>query len=365
MSRRIDGLDLIRGIAVGLVMLRHAFPGPFAGAGVVGVVMFFALSGYLITGLLVDELGRTGRIDYRRFYARRARRLVPPLLVLVAGVVVVTLTLDPLGDRAELPKTVLAALTWTGNLPFGHASDATFHLWTLATEEQFYLLWPALLAVAFARGRVRSALVVTAAACGLACVATLVWLRSDPDLAYALPTSWAVCFVIGAAARVYQDRWSAPRGHGPPGWEGVPPYGRAPTPTARTPTPAGRAPASIAVVAALTGLAVLSVVPLRGHALTYLAGGPTIAALTAVLLLAWRGWADVTTPALRALVWLGTVSYAAYLWNYPLTLWLRPHAGAVAGPLALVLTLVAAELSRRYVEQPLARRAVRYRAVAT
>ena len=66
-------------------MLRHALPGTFPGAGVVGVVMFFALSGYLITGLLLDELERTGRVDLRRFYRRRARRLVPALLLLVAG----------------------------------------------------------------------------------------------------------------------------------------------------------------------------------------------------------------------------------------------------------------------------------------
>ena len=144
-TQRIAGLDLLRGIAIGLVMLRHAVPELAPGAGVVGVVMFFALSGYLITGLLSGELDRTGRLDLRRFYARRARRLVPALLALVAAVVVVTLLLDPLGDRDQLLKTVVVALTWTGNLPFGHASDATFHLWTLATEEQFYLLWPALL----------------------------------------------------------------------------------------------------------------------------------------------------------------------------------------------------------------------------
>lgn len=78
MTKRVAGLDAIRGLAVGLVMLRHAFPGTFAGAGVVGVVMFFALSGYLITGLLLGELERTGRVDLHRFYARRARWLVPP-----------------------------------------------------------------------------------------------------------------------------------------------------------------------------------------------------------------------------------------------------------------------------------------------
>jgi peptidoglycan/LPS O-acetylase OafA/YrhL len=317
-TARIQGIDLLRGIAIGLVMLRHAFPEPFAGAGVVGVVMFFALSGYLISGLLLDELDRTGTVDLRRFYVRRARRLVPALLVVVAGVVVVTLVLDPLGDRDELLKTVAVALTWTADLPFGHASDATFHLWTLALEEQFYLLWPTVLVLAHARHRVDTALAATAAACLLGCVATVVWLRADPDLAYSLPTSWAVCFVIGGAARVHRDRLR------PPVW--------------LTPV-------------ALIGLAGLSVVPLRGHALTYLAGGPVIAVLTAAVLLAWRTWTEVTHPALRALVRLGTVSYGAYLWNYPLTLWLRPHA-----LLAVALTLVAAALSWRYVEAPLQRR---------
>jgi len=303
--RRIDGLDLLRGLAIGLVMAHHAAPGLLPGAGVVGVVMFFALSGYLITGLLEEQP------PLSRFYARRARRLVPPLLVLVAGVVLVTLTLDPLGDRDQLGWTVLWALTWTGNLPFGHASDATFHLWTLATEEQFYLAWPtALLLLGRRRG-----LLLAAAATTAACLATTWWLAEDPDLAYSLPTSWAGCFVVGAGVRLYGARLAVP---------------------------------SWAAPAALAAIAVLGVVPLRGHELTYLAGGPTIAALTGVLILAWRDWTTVTGP-LRAGVWLGTVSYAAYLWNYPLSLWLP------ALP-ALLLTLVAAALSWRYVEAPLARR---------
>ncbi|WP_435747914.1 acyltransferase family protein [Nocardioides sp. SYSU DS0663] len=323
---RIEGIDLLRGVAVALVVLRHAAPGVFPGAGVVGVVMFFALSGHLITGLLLDEVARTGRIDLGRFYRRRARRLVPALLALVAGVVAVTLLLDPLGDRERLGDTVLVALTWTADLPLGDPSDATFHLWTLALEEQFYLVWPALLLLAAPRRRVGMLLLGATGACLLGCLATVVWLRADPDLAYALPTSWAVCFVIGAASRVHADRLVAAWGP-PPG----------------------------AVVAAAASLGVLAVVPLRGHALTYLAGGPAIAMLTTVVLLAWRTWASVDHPALRPLVLLGTVSYAAYLWNYPLTVWLRPYTD-LAGPLAVVLTLVCAALSWRYVEAPLQQR---------
>ncbi|WP_439657067.1 acyltransferase family protein [Lentzea sp. HUAS TT2] len=321
--KRIAGLDVLRGIAILLVMLRHAFPDVFPGAGVVGVVVFFTLSGYLITGVLQKELTNTGRVDFKRFYLRRARRLLPALTALTVIFAVVTLVFDPLGERDKLLKTVIVLVTFTGNLPISGVSPAAFHGWTLATEEQFYLLWPALLAFAWVRNRTGAVLVVTALGALAACTATLVWLWPNADNAYALPTSWFVCFVIGAATRLRLT--SAPR------W---------------------------AVPIALTGLAVLSVVPLRGHVLTYLVAGPAIAVCTAVLLLAWSKWEQVATP-IRPLVVLGTLSYGAYLWNYPLTLWLRPELGAAAGPIAAVLTVVAAALSWRYVEEPVMRRGSR------
>lgn len=317
---RVEGVDLLRGLAVGLVVLRHALPDVFPGAGVVGVVAFFTLSGHLITGLLAEEHARTGRIDLRRFYARRAWRLLPPLLVVLAVVALVTWSVDPLGYREVLPRDLLVALTWTGNLPHLTPAGATFHLWTLATEEQFYLLWPVLLLVGLRRGRPGRALGVAAAGTGVALLATVVWSADAPDVAYALPTSWAVCFVLGAASRLHGHRVRLPRA---------------------------------AVPAALLGLGVLSVVPLRGHALTYLVAGPAVAGLTVVLLHAWSSWTEVGPVPLTWLVRLGTVSYGAYLWNYPLTLWLRPVPGGAV--LAAVLTVLAAAASWRLVERPLGR----------
>jgi len=317
---RIQGIDLLRGVAVLLVMLRHALPDVFAGAGIVGVVMFFSLSGHLITGLLLDEVERTGTVRLRRFYANRALRLVPALLLLVAVFAAVTLLFDPLRDAATLPRSVLLALTWTGNLGIPGASDAVFHLWTLATEEQFYLLWPAALIVAARFGKTRTVTVALSALGLAACIATLAWVSPEPDRAYALPTSWVLCFLIGAASRVWRAQILVPR------W--LPPV-------------------------ALVLLLALSVLPVRGHNYTYLAVGPAVAVLTAAVMLRWSR-VPVVPRLVRPLAVLGTVSYGAYLWNYPLTLWFRPW-GAAGALLAFALTLAAAAASWWLVERPVAR----------
>lgn len=317
-KNRVDGLDLLRGIAVALVIVHHGLPTPFSGSGVVGVVMFFALSGYLITGLLAAELRRTSRIDFKRFYLRRVRRLAPALVAMLIGFAVITIVFNPIGDLARLPKTILVGLTWTGDLPFGHASAATFHLWTLALEEQFYLFWPAVLAFAWRRGKVNAALIGVGAVCLLACGAVLHKLSAAPDDAYSLPTSWAVCFAIGAAVGLHRDKIKLP------GW---------------------------LTWVSLAGLAVLSIVPVRGHIWTYLVAGPLIAGFTGVLLLALREWRTIEGALLRPVVWLGTVSYGAYLWNYPITIWLRPHLGVFGGGLvAIILTVAMAALSWKFVE---------------
>jgi len=320
---RNDGITLLRGVAVALVMLRHALPDAFAGAGVVGVVMFFALSGHLITGVLLDELQRDGRVRLRRFAFRRAVRLAPALLAMIGVLVAVTLLFDPLGDADELGRTVLVALTWTADLPFPHGSAAIFHLWTVAVEEQFYLVWPVVLAVAWRRKRVGLALSTIAVLSVVACILSLVWAGARPDLVYTFPTSWAVCFVIGATSRVLRDRM--------------------------------RVPIVIAPVA-LAVLGLLSVLPVRGSTQTYLLWGPLVALLTVSLVsIAWQHWGTLASPALRPLLALGIVSYGAYLWNYPLTLWLRETTVPGGPALAAVLTIAAATLSWMLIEKPLAR----------
>lgn len=139
--RRIE-LDALRGVAVLAVVVAHGLAGGYphnrglgiaTNGGVVGVQLFFALSGYLITGILLRGGGLGG------FYARRARRLYPSLLVVSAAVLVWS------GDTASVAR----AVTYTANIPAGnHGAEMMGHAWSLAVEEQFYLVWPILLLVA-------------------------------------------------------------------------------------------------------------------------------------------------------------------------------------------------------------------------
>jgi peptidoglycan/LPS O-acetylase OafA/YrhL len=336
---RIEGLDLLRGVAIVLVMLRHAWPSVFEGAGVVGIVLFFTLSGYLITGVLARELRERGRVDLRRFYLRRACRLVPALVGMVGCFALVSLTFDPLGDRDSTVRSIVIALTYTADLPIQHGSPALFHLWTLAVEEQFYLVWPAFLAFAWTRRLLGSALVLAGTVSLALCVAVLVRLAPDYDLAYALPTSWAVCFVVGAATRLGVDSalhrdWARLQPEGQPRLTRI-------------------------AVPAMTALAVMCVLPLRGHATTYLLGGPAIAVSTSALLVTWCDWRRVYSRILRPLVALGTISYGVYLWNYPVTLWLREWDWAGADGLAIAASILIAAISWQLVERPVMRWAAR------
>lgn len=150
-SGRLPSLDGWRGISILLVLGSHAvysagFPFPDLGVvgwlfdGELGVRIFFILSGFIITRLLVDEARRTGRISLRKFYARRVLRIVPVYVAFLAVLAVIAAA----GWYRDDPRSWLGAATFTRNL-FGRGHSATAHLWSLAIEQQFYLLWPLVL----------------------------------------------------------------------------------------------------------------------------------------------------------------------------------------------------------------------------
>ena len=207
-TRRVEGFETLRGLAILLVIVEHALPSTF-GPGVVGVVMFFTLSGYLITGLISAEVERRGALRYRRFYRNRLLRLYPALVVLLLGVVIEAFTLGRT-PVSELPRTLLVGLTYTADLPFRPGSAATGHLWTLATEEQFYLLWPLVLTASLRRGTVRKALVTSGVLVVLGCVASLWLVAPRWDRVYMLPTSWARNLARAPAAEGGGRRGTSP-----------------------------------------------------------------------------------------------------------------------------------------------------------
>ncbi|HEY5820922.1 MAG TPA: acyltransferase, partial [Propionibacteriaceae bacterium] len=278
---RMPGLDVLRGLAIALVLIRHAVPDLLGNGGIVGVVIFFTLSGYLITGLLVSEFDRTGRVSYGEFFRRRALRLYPPLLLLLAVYTVVELTTDRLHDRWYLGKTLVTALTYTSDLPLLPISPGLGHLWTLAIEEQFYLAWPFLLVFGLRRWRLSRMLVVIITTFWLTTVATVVIFNDDVGHLYKLPTSWAITLVIGAAARLFRDRLKA---------------------VLTRPRLLG----GLGLVVCL----LIAVGPEgKGSAMMYLVGGPVIGVATVLMINAATRWTSMPR-LLVPLQILGVISYA-------------------------------------------------------
>ncbi|MFF1528209.1 acyltransferase family protein [Cellulomonas sp. NPDC058312] len=329
---RLPGLDALRGFAVALVLLNHAAPDRFGAAGVLGVTIFFALSGWLITGVLVRELERHGRVRFGRFYAARALRLYPPLLLMLAGYVVVEGAFDVLGEAHLVPESLVAALTYTINVPgLPHGSESLYHFWTLATEEQFYLVWPLLLLWAWRRGLLRAAVAWAVVGTLLACLLTLLLVVPNVARVYALPSSWGAALLIGCAGYLGRDALA----RGLPG------------------SPRARRTLEVGVVVALLAGTLLP--GLASHTSWYVLGVPTVAVATVVLISYTSRWRRLPTPALRPAVALGTVSYAAYLWNGALARWFG-HPEDLPGAVAVLgLTLIAATASWWLVERPVAR----------
>ena len=290
---RIAGLDGLRALSVLIVFLHHTGLAPLHG-GWVGVDLFFVLSGYLITGILVREYSERGSIDLRRFYARRAWRLFPALAGLLLAVGLYLFLVGPLLDPfMELVPALFYVMNWVRAFEL-HDAVLTGHTWSLAIEEQYYLLWPILLGALLAgpQGR-RRAIAVLAILIAL----TLIWrwqvasLRqidgSSPRIIYGFDTHADGLLVGGLIAlvphrvrTVLAYAWLVALVYF--AWIVLSPTGDA------------------------TGLTV------GGYTLTSWAGGILIAKIATD-----QNGLLVRALEARPLVLLGMVSYGFYLWHYP------------------------------------------------
>ncbi len=337
----VEGL---RALAVVAVLLFHAKVAGFDG-GFVGVDVFFVLSGFLITRLLLRELATTGSISLKAFWARRARRLLPAsCLVLVVTVIAAHWMLPPLDQRA-LAVDAAASATFVVNFVFAHQLSDYFgaqlaesspspllHFWSLAVEEQFYLVWPALLVAATRRpGQYRRFVLGLILGIGCLSFALSAWLTdAAPTWAFfTLPTrmgellAGAALAVVGTAIVLVSPGFRAVLG-----WLGV--LGIA------------VAVATYDTSTAFPGLATL--LPVLATVLVIVAGGAGADR---------RG--PISVLRLPVLQWLGRHSYAIYLWHWPALVLAEARFGPLPLPtrLAVVLgSIGVAALSVRFIENP-------------
>ena len=350
---RFAGLDGLRAIAVLLVMFFHLSPG-FVPGGYLGVDVFFVISGFLITALLLREKAKTGRIRLVGFWQRRARRLLPALglLLLACGTAAWAIGGDVL---IGLGRQMLGAVSFSSNwlaIADGHSYfDETTpelfrNLWSLAVEEQFYLLWPvAVLALLLLKNRRIRLAVVAACAVGSGIAMALVYLPGgDATRVYYGTDTHSFGLALGAVLAILHHDWSSV-------FEAL-----------------ARRMRVLQLVGALSvgGLLALSAVMPAELAFAYRGGLALVALLSALAIAGSVVPGSVLGRALDVLPlrWIGERSYGLYLWHWPvyvllagaLTTWPRSGApGWALGGIALTITVVAAALSYRFVEQPIRR----------
>jgi peptidoglycan/LPS O-acetylase OafA/YrhL len=351
---RLSGLDGLRALAVALVVAYHLFPAWWTHSGFVGVDVFFVISGFLITTLLLDEGDGTGRIRLGRFWQRRARRLLPALALLVTVCATAAWVIG--GDvLVKLGAQILGAATFSYNWVSIAAGTQYFsadtpelfrNLWSLAVEEQFYVLWPLILPLFLLLPRTWLRVVVAAVlgAASAVWMAALVLGGADLTRAYFGTDSHAFGILIGVALAFGLRRVL----RSPAEWMS---------------RPAFRGATLAAGLVAIGGLVVIAALPDSEGIATFPGALLGTSLLTAVAIAAgawprsWFGRAIDVQP----LKWLGDRSYGIYLWHWPLLVlavaWLQgtgPEAGVPVwiGLGVLAATLVIAELSYRFVERP-------------
>ena len=329
----LPALDGVRALAVVSVVLFHVWPDAFPG-GFVGVDLFFVLSGYLITAMALVEHERTGRLDLRAFWSRRVHRLVPAVLVVVAATSVAAAALGTASARGLADS--VGALTWSTNWlelylsgqPWWAVDTRTLldHLWSLAVEEQFYLVWPLVLAGLMRRARSKRTWFAVLAGLIVASAAVSAW--AGYPAAYFRTDARAFELVAGAALAV---------------------LGRRPGPRLAGGLVAGSV-AALAVVVAVVHSTESALYPWGLLGITALAVALVAGATDP------PGWVSAVLAG-GAVRHLGQVSYGVYLWHIPVVRVLHPGRVPLDGVGLLVLRLVVlavlVEASWRLVERPL------------
>lgn len=344
----LPGLDGIRAVAVLIVIGYHLGWGWLSG-GFLGVEVFFVVSGYLITSLLLDEHRRTGGVDLRRFWVRRARRLLPAFGLMIVGVAIWALLFaDPM--VAALRRDVVPALAYVSNwwqifgvdTPYFAPADPPLlrHLWSLAVEEQWYLLWPLafpVLLVACRRRLVRTAGVLAGAAVLIMIVTALASIGADADrvnLLYLSTPTRSTGLLVGAAAALVWRPWQGRHQHVP----------------SRALELAGGAALVIIAVASVT--LTVSGMPLYRGGLALVTIASAVLVTAAVHPSSGRLGLLLGHPALVA---VGRRSYGLYLWHWPVIVFTDARDGATNTLLAAAVTILLTEVSYRFVESPVRR----------
>jgi peptidoglycan/LPS O-acetylase OafA/YrhL len=348
----IPALDGVRALAVAAVLVYHGDLGWFSG-GFLGVDVFFVLSGYLITSVLLDAWRRNSgtTLGLARFYMHRARRLLPALVLMITVTCAYVVVFLP-NEAEKLRGGAVASFGYVTNWYLIFNQESYFsslgrqpmlqHLWSLAIEEQFYLLWPLILGVVlkfWRPSRVRLAVGILAAAGASALLMGLLYSAEDPSRVYYGTDTHSSGLLIGAALAVLVPPWRL--------------YGKI-----------GRwAPRALDAVG-ITGLLLLlwSFINVSEFDSSLYRGGYLLFAFVAagVVLVAAHPASTVTSAflATRPMVWIGKRSYGIYLWHWPVYLVTRPGLDVPLTGIPLFVFRVAvtfglAAASYRFVEVPI------------
>lgn len=337
-------VQALRALAAGLVLIYHA---KWIDGGYIGVDIFYVISGFLITGILLRELDSKSTISLVAFYARRTKRLLPASFVVIFATGIAALILLPVSMRQSLGRDLIAASTYISNFLFAlwendyqnlNSTPSPFiHFWSLAVEEQFYIFWPLFILILFRIGKHRAVIYgVLTSLIGSFLFSLYLTDRSPIWAFYILPTrAWELA---AGALLVFLPELKRFR-----------------------------------PVVALFSLIAICIATLIFDKTTPFPGIAALAPVVAtVLLLASRSnWPTVMNLIAQSRVtqWLGAISYPLYLWHWPVlvipAIYLGEELTLVQTVLLLALTVLLAGLTHRYVEAPMREVKLSHRKVFT